>query len=137
MKKRLFLLLCGVMCLFLALCSCGDDTENDGHDHGNSNTGSSITSDASTSDSSSSGNDNTGTSNSDNNNINNNTDNKNEVSAPETPCELNSLGHYWSKVSINKNTSASGRSSVSISGNAWCIFRRRVSVVWPSPPTIT
>ena len=116
MKKRLFLLLCGVMCLFLALCSCTDDTENDGHDHGNSNTGSSVTSDSPTNSDLSSGSNNTDTSgsNNTNDNTNNNTDNKNEVSAPETPCELNSTGHYWSKVSINKNTSASG--TIAISG---------------------
>ncbi len=119
MKKRLLLLLCGVMCLFLMLCSCGDEEENpnNGSSSSSQNTQSSIPLNNGSPSSSSVIPDNGGdTQNSGNDGENGGEDNKDngEISAPETPCELSSLGHYWSDVVINKNTSATG--SVSISG---------------------
>lgn len=109
MKKQLFLLLCAMMCLFLVLCSCGDDEENP--DSGSSQ--------GSYSSNFSQGNGMSGSSTGNDDEINDeNNENENhenlEISSPETPCKLSSLGHYWSDVSINKNTSASG--TVAISG---------------------
>lgn len=105
MKKRLLFLFCGMMCLFLLLCSCGDDgdtgnslptesgshTHSGEHTHQSGDTNSSVNEDESI-DSGVNG----------------------DITSPETPCELNKAGHYWSNVSINKNTSAQG--TVALSG---------------------
>ena len=103
MKKRLFLLFCGVMCLFFVLCSCSCDTENvdsgDG-DESHSHTHSSL----------SSGSSSTVTDSSSNIQGSNNGD----ITTPETPCELSESGHYWSQVKINKETMA--KSTVAVSG---------------------
>ena len=104
MKKGLILLACFVSLLVLLLCACGDNTGNDGHDHDHENEGNGTT--QSSGGTSSSGTQSgTGTSNN-----NENTD----ISSPETDCKLNESGHYWSEVSLNKNTSATG--TVAISG---------------------
>ena len=84
MKKRLFLLFCGVMCLFFVLCSCGDDTEN-------VPTSSSIN--VGTVPTKPSG---------------GNIDDEPVVFPPETSCEASQLGHYWKNVRIEKNTSSTG-----------------------------
>ena len=101
MKKRLFLLFCGVMCLFLVLCSCSCDTENtDGDDHSDhSHTQSSTNNSTSDSIGSYPSPDNDG---------------NGDITSPETKCELNEAGHYWSDVTINKNTAST--STVAVSG---------------------
>ena len=82
MKKRLFLLFCGVMCLFFVLCSCGDDE---------------VTTTTTT----------TGTVSSqpDGGNVD---DSNQTVFAPETSCPANALGHYWKDVTVNTASNSSG-----------------------------
>ena len=119
MKKRLFILFCGVMCLFLVLCSCGDTTENtdnsedDSHDHSHA-VSSSQSTNSSVSYPSDTGNSNNG-----------------DVTTPETECEFNEAGHYWSQVKINKSTSSS--STVGVSGVCYLcgdsLYKVAVSVV--------
>lgn len=120
MKKRLIIFFCEIMCLFLVLCACGDDEENQ---NTNPSSGSDVTQNTPSSSSSNSsadssnaspnnGNDTQSSTNGENGGAEDNNDS--EISAPETPCELSSLGHYWSNVTINKNTSATG--TVAISG---------------------
>lgn len=101
MKKRLFLIFCGVMCLFLMLCSCGDDTENTQGSGDNSHTHTQSSEPQSTNSSVSYPSDTGGSESGD-------------ATVPETKCELNEAGHYWSQVKINKITSSS--STVAISG---------------------
>ena len=100
MKKRLIIFFCGVMCLFLLLCSCEDEgTDSSGS---SSSVGSSSSDTSSLTPSTTPGGD------------GNHDHTDPDVSSPETPCELNSLGHYWSNVSLNKNTSSTG--TIAISG---------------------
>lgn len=113
MKKRLFLLFCGVMCLFFVLCSCGCDNKNTGvpssshnHDHDHSTDNNTISSNNTTNSNSTL----PPTNNSGNSNGNNN--GNGDISVPETKCELNDAGHYWSNVVVDKNTSSTGTVSV-------------------------
>jgi len=110
MKKRLFLLFCGVMCLFFALCSCGDGDSNP------SGGSSSSLKEPASSQSGTPSNNSSSSMGSEGNDEGGEDDNKEngDISSPETECKLNSAGHLWSEVSINKNTSASG--TVAISG---------------------
>ena len=112
MKKRIFLLICAVMCLFFVLCSCGcndtgatQNSQNNQNDDGQNQQGGTGGNQGDTSGSQ----------------IITPPANKNEGSTdivvPETKCSLSERGHYWSEVEINKNTSASG--SVGISGKCY------------------
>lgn len=88
MKKRLFLIFCGVMCLFFVLCSCGDDSEgSDLLTNSGNQTSSSIPIIP------------------DGGNVD---DDEQVVFPPETDCPANELGHYWKNVTIDKKTSSSG-----------------------------
>ena len=107
MKKRIFLLICAVMCLFFVLCSCGcNDTGATQNSQNNQN-------DASQNQQGGTGGNQGDTSGSQ---IITPPANKNEGSTdivvPETKCSLSERGHYWSEVSFNKNTASSGTISV-------------------------
>ena len=82
MKKRLFLLFCGMMCLFFVLCSCGDG-------EGTTTTTTS----------------NTVSSNPSGGNVDDSTQ---TVFPPETSCPANELGHYWKDITVNTNANSSG-----------------------------
>lgn len=91
MKKRLFLLFCGVMCLFFVLCSCGDDEATT-----TTTTMSTVSSQP------------------DGGNVD---DSNQTVFAPETSCPANELGHYWKDVTLDTNTGTDG--SIIIRGTCY------------------
>ena len=106
MKKRILLLICATLCLFLVLCSCSDEEKN-GNSQGNTNTSSgtqgSNTNSSSTNDSTTQ----SPTTNSSTHDHDHDHDNS-IVTPPETKCPISDKGHYWRDVAINKNTDASG-----------------------------
>ncbi len=111
MKKRIFLLFCGVMCLLLLLCSCTDEAEESGLSipSGN-NTVSSLPTTP---------------------NGGNIPDSEPTVFPPETACPANELGHYWKDISISNSTSSTV--SVIIKGSCYncgqSLGKEAVSVV--------
>lgn len=88
MKKRLFFIFCGVMCLFLMLCSCGDDS-------GSSALSSQITTSSIVLPDVPGG-----------GGVRD--DEEQVVFPPETDCPATELGHYWKDVTIERDTSSSG-----------------------------